>query len=191
MADELEPLLKAWGLAYAERPVNVVEPVTSYERRSASHPIATAQQFAPGRKERKAMLAVQLSGVNRRRLMGRNAGLVSEHGAPLPIPRWAADPIRAKETRGYGRADRTVHPEIARIDQAVRSLEARNLVRGLCLRVNYCTAGTHAEKVEEVTARMRQAQPDWAGISVDTFRDHLLFARLFVEGWRAHAAVGT
>lgn len=190
MADDLESLLKAWGIAYAERPVNVVDPVTSYERRSASHPISTAMQFAPGRKVRKTVLAVQLSGMHRRRLMGRSAGLETAEGKAVPVPRWAADRIRAKETRVYGRADRTVHPELARIDEAVRALETRNLVRGTCLRVNYCLAGTHAEKVEEVTARMRQAQADWPGISVDTFRDHLLYARLFLEGWRAHAEAG-
>lgn len=181
MADELETLLKAWGVAYAERPVNVVDPVTSYERRSSSHPISTAMQFAPGRKVKKTVLAAHLAGMGRRLYMGRAADLKG------PVPRWAADRIRAKETRVYGRADRTVHPELARIDEAVRALETRNLVRGTCLRVNYCLAGTHAEKVEEVTARMRQAQADWPGISIDTFRDHLLYARLFVEGWRAHA----
>lgn len=183
MADDLESLLKAWGVAYAERPVNVVDPVTSYERRSASHPISTAMQFAPGRKVKKTVLAAHLAGLDRRRYMGRAAGL----GGPLP--RWAVDHIPAKSHArgGGGILSRPVHPELARIDQAVRALENRHLVRGTCLRVAYCLAGTHAEKVEEVTARMRQSQADWPGISVDTFRDHLLYARLFVEGWRAHA----
>ena len=179
-ADEQETLLKAWGVVYAER-MRDVGPEARH-RRTAQHPMAKSMQFAPGKKGRKITIALKDSGLARRMMLGRNAGI--GHA----VPRWAVDPIRCKESQPqvYGHHGRPVHPLVMRVEQAVKALEHTHFLRAQCLRVNYCTEGQHADKALEVNARMREVSHDFVGITVGQFRDHLLFGRIFVEGWMQH-----
>lgn len=178
---DFDVLLKAWGVVYSETPWNV-DPAQRF-RRTPSHPLARAAEFAPGKKDSRVALAVKLSGAGRRKLMGRNAGLVANNGAALLAPRWAADPIPCRETRIATRADRTVHPMLARVDQAVRAQEERHLLRGLSFRLRYCLDGTDSDRVLEVNARMRQLSKGFAGIALKRYRDEVALGRIFVESW--------
>lgn len=188
--EKQETQLRAWGIVYAERALQA-EPVVRHHR-TMSHPIAKSMEFAPGKKAKRVPQSILQGGAARRRLMGQHAGLVSaprageDQGRPLPAPRWAADPVRAKETKPhFGIYSRPVPPDLARIEQAVKALETENLLRGTCIRVNYCIEGQHSDKVPEVNARMRTVSKGFAGIDMNRYRDELLYGRLFIQGWLA------
>lgn len=175
-SESMEALFGAWGRAYSEQPWKV-DPAEHF-RRTASHPLAQAQEFAPGKKERSALkMALHLTGRARRTRMGVSAELGGM------VPRWAVDPVRCVETRVATRSDRTVHPMLARIDQAVRDIESRHLLRGLCFRLRYCLDGTDTDKVIEVNFRMRQISKGFEGIALKRYRDEVHDARIAVEAW--------
>lgn len=173
---KLDKLLKLWGIAYAER-----RHFEEYRRR-ATHPIATSMQFGTRSKRRRkddSHTPVGRSGVSRRRIMARAVGI---KGLNI-IPADYVDPVPCKEGgRGGGIYSRPVHPELVRVETAVKELEELRPLRGLCVRMNFCTEGTHQEKAEAVTERMRKVSKDFRGISVDQFRDEVLFGRVWLEG---------
>lgn len=177
VADEqLETLLKAWGICYFERPRT-----EDYQRRSRlAHPIAQSMQFGAKKKVTRTTEWLKRAGYDRRRIMGVAAG----------IPMVAAafvDPVPCKQSRkgkggGHG-SGRPVHPDIQRVEQAVKDLEGVNFVRALCLRMKFCTEGLDADKAAAATERLREItrDPGRKGISVDTFRDEVMFGRLWVQ----------
>lgn len=179
--DRFENLLKAWGKAYWSEATD-----DGYGRRSRSdsHPIARSMEFAPGKRNRRATKRAQgRDGRSRRIIMAIAVGLKGFHIVPAEF----SDPIRCKETRSvHYQPEAPVPPELQRIEKAVRDLEQsgvpRSFLRALSLRVNYCTGGDHREKAETVNEMMRKVNKDFPGISVDTFRDELLYGRIWVHG---------
>jgi hypothetical protein len=180
MADEeFETLLRAWGRIYgadrsndAGRTPDPLQPV--------GHPIARAMEFAPGKKSgKRCTLSLERGGVERRRIMARAAGI----NGLLQIPAAMVDPVPCRATRpSLGMVSRPVPPEILRVERAALELIEADYLRGLCLRVNYCTRGDHEEKAVRVTDRMREVSPAFIEVKVRRFRDELEHARVWMQG---------
>lgn len=175
----LEVLLLAWGRTYG----------TDYReeprwRRTPSHPLAQKLQFSPGKSVRQATRALLgRSGIERRRYIGRNAGLLTKEGEPIPVSGYFIDPIRCKETRSFGsHVERPVPAELQRVEAAVRELEGISMVRALCVRVEYAQEGRQADKFPRVTEHMRKVKKDFKGVSLSGYRDELMYGRFFLHG---------
>lgn len=171
--DDLEKLLRAWGRCYGERPAND-------EERDAptTHALARAMQFAPGKRQVviRERTAMHRAGQDRRALMAVAAG-----GAAVGIrmvPASYVDPVPCIETRS-GRVegrDWPIPPEIARVERAALDLQALHDFRGRCLRVNYCTLGSHEDKV------LRLGNVLGEDVKLKRFRDELTYARVWMFG---------
>jgi hypothetical protein len=174
--DRFELLMKAWGRAYWQEPAEA-----AYERRTRiAHPIAQSMEFAPGKRSRQVIRKIiGRDGTSRRRIMARATGI---EGFDM-VPTGFAEPIRCKETPSiHYQPEALVPAELQRVEQAVRELEEFKLIRGLCVRMNYCLEGQHAEKALEATNRMRRISKGHKVISVDMFRDELLYGRIWIHG---------
>lgn len=171
--DDFEALLRAWGQAYGTAPS--VEPLR--ERRApASHPIAQSMEFAPGKRQLviKQRTTMDRGGQARRRRMAQAACVKRLYIVAAEF----VDPIPCRETRsgGGGIAERAVPLELQRVERAALELMRVDRLRGLCLRFNYCTVGSHEEKAAAVAEVVKEA------VKLRRFRDELDRARIWLHG---------
>jgi hypothetical protein len=174
--DELETLLRAWGRVYGERPAVDDNDGTG----PATHPLARGMEFAPGKRivlirQRTNM---DRGGVARRRMMAQAAG-----GATVGLRVLQAayvDPVPCVETRpaifGLGERSRPVPPELQRVQRAALDLHAIDTLRGLVLRINYCTLGPHDDKALDVGQRLGSP------VGLRVYRESLAHAKGWMHG---------
>lgn len=156
--EPIETLLRAWGRVCGERPPAEWDEGGGEGGGASIHPIAQAMDFAPGKRVKRLDVAFR-----RMILPGERA--------------WTRDPIRCTETRSRRIAQkRYLPPEIARVERAALDLLAFDRLRGLVLRVNYCTRGAHEDKVGVVAERYG------APVKLRRYRDELALARAWMEG---------
>ena len=177
--DDFEALLRAWGKVYGEDRTNDAG-YTPDPMQATAHPIARAMEFAPGKSGgRRRTLSLERGGVERRRIMARAAGI---KGMQL-VPAVLVDPVPCRETRpSLAAISRPVPVELLRVERAALDLIDIEYLRGLCLRVNYCTRGDHDAKAVIVSDRLRQVSPRHVDIKVRRFRDELEHARIWMQG---------
>lgn len=169
--EKFEALLRAWGRAYGERPEKEAD---DNKPGPAVHPIAVAMQF--GAKRSKGTLSLQRAGQGRRATMAAAARRI---GIAMDIvPAGYVDPVPCVETRTMRSSAPTGWaeiPEVLKIERAALDLLGFDRLRGLCLRVAYCTLGTDAEKAEVVSARLGEP------IKRKRFRDERNLAKVWVH----------
>ncbi len=168
-ADELENLLRKWGRCYGERPPAEWE---GEERPGvAVHALARGMEFAPGKRITliRQRTNMDRGGQDRRRMMARDIpGL-------RMVPASYVDAIPCTETRS-GRSearDWPVPSDLVRVERAALDLHRIDTLRGLVLRVNYCTRGTHEDKAAVVTLKIGSS------VKMRAYRESLAHAK----GW--------
>ena len=83
--------------------------------------------------------------------------------------------IESRSHRSEAR-DWPVPLEVARVERAALDLQAVNDFRGRCLRVNYCTRGTHEDKV------LRLSNDVGEYVKLKRFRDEVAYGRVWMHG---------
>lgn len=179
--DRFEKLLIAWGAEYGAKYRD--EP--RRWRETDSHPIARAMQFAPGKKVRHATRQIVGRGGYQRRLyMGANAGRFTREGQPIAVPMYVADSVRCKESRsGRGSQGRPIAPELSQVERAVQALEEVNMIRALCVRVQYAGGDSKQEaRAQRVNEELRKLSKGHEGIGLNMYREQLGFGRVWLHG---------
>jgi hypothetical protein len=182
--DELETLLRAWGRVYGERP-----PVDVEERDApATHPLARGMEFAPGKKSAviRQRTHMDRAGFDRRRMM---AAAVKDGCPSLRrmqiVPMGFVDPVPSRETRSYRMEARDwpVPPELQRVQRAALDLHGIDTLKGLVLRVHYCTRHPNIDdKAADVTLRFRSP------VGTRVYREALAGAKGWMQCELARAA---
>jgi hypothetical protein len=171
MAEDIDTLLKGWGLYYGER--SRVHYTRSSEPPDV-HPLARARQFAPGKKDKR--IAADRAGYARRRLMAQALEFLQI------VPVGFVDPVPCKETRSFRlAAEQPVPPVLAGVEQAVKALEQVDVLRAVCVRARYCIDGTDADRALWATAEMQKLSRS-ADVSAATMRAEAAFARAWLAG---------
>lgn len=177
--EAFENLLRAWGRCYGERP----EYDSPEDARAPDvHPLAVAMRFAPGKRTEiiRQRTTMDRGGVARRTLMAERANEGVRNPRMRVVPASYVDPVPCSETKrafyGFGEVSRPAHPELQRVERAVLDLQAIEPLRGLVMRVNYCSLGPHEEKAERVAAKIGQP------VKLRRYRDELLLAKVWVHG---------
>jgi len=155
--EQLEHLLRRWGWANSERPPCDADEISLADA-TPCHPLVRAAQFPPGE--------------------GVMSGRASKSMARLRgVPDWGFQPTVCTEDRTYriSTPDDTP-PEIQRVQRASLELQTADPLRGLCLRVNYCTCGSHWEKAQAVS--LKYGKP----VKLKRYRDEVAFARVWMMG---------
>ncbi len=176
--DELECLLKAWGRAYGEGAAREWDEGTSdavMPGAGGMHPIAAAMEFAPGRRGViRARTHMDRGGYGRRSMMAAAAGVKGLSVVPAAF----VDPIRATSSRSGPRQARPVPPEIQLVQRAALDLHALDPVRGICLRVHYCTRASLEERASDARSRVQRFR---RGLTLRSYRDEVAHARTWVH----------
>lgn len=163
MTLSLKEQLKHWGHYQEHRFCAPLDPEDVPSK--AEHPLARAQQYAPGAKRGRALPL--RDGHDRRMLMGAAAGRVSRHGAGLPVAKWAVDPIPCSETRSMVSRSPTAavmvgSPEEYRwIDRALSDLYRQNMVRALVVLEEFTGRGSQAKRAKVVAMRLGGTFTKW------------------------------
>lgn len=163
MTLSLKEQLKHWGHYQEHRFCAPLDPEDVPSR--AEHPLARAQQFAPGAKRERAPLL--RDGHDRRMLMGAAAGRLSWYGAVLPVAKWAVDPIPCSENRSMVSRSPTAavmvgSPEEYRwIDRALSDLYRQNMVRALVVLEEFTGRGSQASRAEVVAKKLGGKFTKW------------------------------
>jgi len=182
-ADELETLLRAWGRVYGERP-----PVDDDERDApAVHPLAVGMQFAPGKRSAiiRQRTNMDRGGFARRATMAQ--AVVA--GSPTlqrmrVVPMSFVDAVPCIETRS-GRSearDWPIPPQVQRVQRAALDLHGIDTLKGLVLRVHYCTFGNIDDKAAAVTLRFQSP------VGTRMYREALAGAKGWMQCELARAA---
>ncbi|MDT3530249.1 hypothetical protein ROV86_19300 [Stenotrophomonas pavanii] len=177
----LKEQLKHWGHYQEHRFCAPLDPEDVPSK--VEHPLARAQQFAPGAKGERALLL--RDGHDRRMLMGAAAGRVSRNGFVLPVARWAVDPIPCSETRAVVSRSTTAavmvgSPEEYRwIDRALSDLYRQNMVRALVVLEEFTGRGSQADRAKVVEAKYGGSLTKWQ------YRKELEKGMAFMEARRA------
>jgi hypothetical protein len=171
----LELLLRQWGYYYGE-------PIRDHPRRVPSSLLHRTREFAPGKADKRQ--AKGRAGFDRRRIMGKAAGLVTKDGRALCIPEAFVDPVPAPKKHNYGFShERTVGPaplECQRLNREVNELGQHSLLRELCLRAQYCIDGARTDRCDWITAELRKVS-HWAEqVSESKFKNELTFAKVWL-----------
>lgn len=156
--DEVEKMLRNWGWFFGVRPArddgdDYICPTLG----SGQHPIATAMEFAGGTD----------------RPAGRSARAMAKvRGTPT----WGFAPAVCTETRSHRTSTPDDVPVTAqRVQRASLELQSIDPLRGLCLRTNYCTLGSHFEKAAAVSATLGEL------VTLRTYRHELALARVWMH----------
>lgn len=181
MTLSLKEQLRHWGHYQEHRFCAPLDPEDLPSK--AEHPLARAQQFAPGAKKGRALLL--RDGHDRRMLLGGGAGRVSRNGAVLPVAPWAVDPIPCTETRTLVSRSATAavmvgSPDEYRwIDRALSDLYRQNMVRALVVLEEFTGRGSQAQRAEAVAKKLGAAFTKWQ------YRKELDKGMSFMEARRA------
>lgn len=181
MTSSLKEQLKHWGHYQEHRFCAPLDPEDVPSK--AEHPLARAQQFAPGAKRERVPLL--RDGHDRRMLMGAAAGRLSRHGAVLPVAKWAVDPIPCSESRSMVSRSPTAavmvgSPEEYRwIDRALSDLYRQNMVRALVVLEEFTGRGSQAQRAAAVAKKLGAAFTKWQ------YRKELDKGMAFMEARRA------
>lgn len=180
--DELDSLLHEWGRFCGERPVRDEfegEVNDGGPGGYGTNPIATAMEFAP--RKRDSYLSQELArrpGARRRLIPGKDGELVEEIQ-----PGWAVPVMPARGTRqaiyGMGELARQRRPlphNVAIVERAALDLHRIDTLRGLSLRVHYCTLGDLDEKAAKVSLRLGSP------VKVRAYRDAVREAKFWLLG---------
>ncbi|HHA2558837.1 TPA: hypothetical protein ACOEOH_000321 [Stenotrophomonas maltophilia] len=163
MTLSLKEQLKHWGHYQEHRFCAPLDPEDVPSK--AEHPLARAQQFAPGAK--REWVPLLRDGHDRRMLMGAAAGRLSRHGAVLPVAPWAVDPIPCTETRTLVSRSATAavmvgSPDEYRwIDRALSDLYRQNMVRALVVLEEFTGRGSQAQRAAVVAKKLGAAFTKW------------------------------
>lgn len=172
--DEFETLLRLWGRLLGERPPAEWgdEAPVGYLQQSA-HPLARVGSPPRAIRQRTTM---DRGGVERRRTLAQAAVQGTKMGMRI-VPASFVDTVPCAETRSMRdpARDFPLPPPVLRVERAALDLLRIDRVRGLCLRVAYCTRGSHAEKAERVATLAA------ARVGVNVFRNQLAFAKVWVH----------
>lgn len=181
MTLSLKEQLRHWGHYQEHRFCAPLDPEDVPSK--VEHPLARAQQFAPGAKREWA--PPLRDGHDRRMLMGAAAGRVSRNGFPLPVAQWAVDPIPCSETRALVSRSTTAavmvgSPEEYRwIDRALSDLYRQNMVRALVVLEEFTGRGSQAKRAEVVAQKLGGTFTKWQ------YRKELDKGIAFMEARRA------
>ena len=111
------------------------------------------------------------AGVDRRRMLGKEAGLVDETGGARVVPGWAVETVRCAETRtGAAKilaTDFSIPAEAQRVERAVFLLGRDDLDLARIIRAEYCSLGPQRDKAQGL------------GIERNAYRERLAEAK----GW--------
>ncbi|MDY4297534.1 MULTISPECIES: hypothetical protein [unclassified Xanthomonas] len=142
--DVFDGFLRAWGYAYGP----------AREAQEAGAGMYGACTLAGlGRPSLiRQQVNMDRGGLDRRRAMGRAAGMVAANGQARLLPTWAAEPVRFAETR-------TAHAKIlsssdgipeqaAKVERAVLQLHRESPSLARVIRAEYCTFGRQSEKAK-------------------------------------------
>lgn len=158
-ADQLERALRDWGHWYGERrQAEWQEGEEDVLIGGSVHPIARAMEFAGG------------SGIP----VGRAAASMARL---RNTPAWGFDPLVCTETRSHRISTADDIPQNAqKVQSAVLILYKIEPLRSTCLRLNYCTFGSHHHKAQMAS------EMSGLPIKLKRFRDELLLARIWMMG---------
>lgn len=110
-------------------------------------------------------------GIARRRLLGKEAGLIDITGAARVVPPWVVEPVRCSETRTSAAKilapDFSVPAEAQRVERAVFKLNKLDGDLASIVRAEYCSFGRQIEKAASF------------GIKRNAYRERLAEAK----GW--------
>ncbi|MEO7938719.1 MAG: hypothetical protein ABIR55_08855 [Burkholderiaceae bacterium] len=182
MGDDIETLLKSWGLYYGERP----RPERS--SRTVEHTLARAMTFAeckPGKAVNHATRQlVGRDGTARRRIMGKAAGLGTLERPGL-VPMCFVDPVPVPSGSGGGGSDRSSERPVPKalqiVEVEVKALEQIHLVRALCLRAHYCVEGDRDARCEWVTTEVRKFSRHAKRVELTQFKNEVAFAKVWMQ----------
>lgn len=178
---DLELLLRQWGHYYGE-------PLRDRPRRVPATVMQRARAFAPGKADKRQ--AKGRSGMARALLMGAAAGLRTANGKVIPLSFEFFDPVPSpKEHNSPGNSSTSVlnkpgrgaPPEAQRVNREVNELEAVDLLRGLCLRAQYCIEGDRSTRARWVTDEFRKASHYAKAITEIKFKNEVQFAKVWMQ----------
>lgn len=171
MADDIDTLLKAWSLYYPAQPRRAY--IGNGEPPDV-HPLKRAQQFAPGKKDKRQ--AQHRAGYDRRRYMAAALEFLNI------VPSGFVDPIPCVETRSFRLVqEHPVPAVVARVESAVKVLEVTDVMLAVCLRARWCAEGTDADKALWATAEMRKISRS-VEVSAAAMRAEAAKARTWMAG---------
>lgn len=155
--EQLEKLLRRWGWANSERPQGDIDDISLADL-TPCHPLVRAAQFPPGE--------------------GAMSGRASKSMAALRgVPDWGFQPTVCTEDRTYRIETPDDTPEdVQRVQSASMVLQSADPLKGLCLRVHYCTFGSHWEKAQVVATKYGKP------VKLKRFRDELALAKVWMHG---------
>lgn len=172
---ELEFCLRLWGWQFGE--AREAEWDEADEAAPAGvNAIATAVEFGCPKTMLRRNLVLERTTA-RRLLLGHAAGLITVKGRPLPVPAWAAETVRCKETRTPG-APWTPHPVGERIEKAVLALYAYDRRASITLRAHYC-----------LRRMPRNERVQWVGFKTGTRVSRMGYSAALIRGKLAVAPV--
>lgn len=172
--ETLENLLRLWGRLCGERPVVDVDD----GRGSNVHPLARGMEMAPGKRQRviRERTAMHRAGQDRRAYMATVAAV----GGMRMVPAGYVDPVPCAETRravyGLGETSRPLPADVARVERAALDLQRIDDLRGRILRTNYCTLGSHEDKVLRLSIALGYE------VKLKRYRDELVYSRVWMHG---------
>lgn len=161
--EELDDLLRFWGYHYGPRRAELEVGAGLYGQSTL------ADLGRP--KIIRQIASMDRAGVARRRLLGKEAGLIDESGAARVVPGWAVETVRCAETRtGAAKIlapDFSVPPEAMRVERSVSLLGRAEMSLARIVRAEFCSFGPQREKAQSF------------GIERNAYRERLAEAK----GW--------
>lgn len=148
---ELEFVLRRWGRVFGERPKleaeeEKIEDAIAEAVAAKAHAPDTllARAAEMGLRTKRSVAAPIHTNRSRARLslIGAQAGpgFRNQAGRPLPVPEWAAEPVRGTQTNAGG-APWCPDPIAEVVERSVLALYRFDRIMASCLRVEYCTRG--------------------------------------------------
>lgn len=179
--DELHDLLKRWAREYGQRPEPLADGWDEGEGSSGyftAHPLARAQEFAPGT-AKAVLVSYRRDGSDRRRRMAEAVGMESMRVVGMAY----VDPVPCVETRPDRRTPMYVSKPQAEEDVEVvqrhvmRMIEDRDAsTYGHALQIHYCQRESLEVKAERLAERIGK------GCTVRAYRAIVEQARLVLLG---------
>jgi hypothetical protein len=173
--DHFEDLLRKWGRLLGERPPSEWgdEVPVGYLPQS-SHPLSRVGAPPKIIRQRTTM---DRGGIERRGLLAQ-AAVKDVRLTMRVVPASFVDHVPCSETRSMRdpARDFPMPMEVAKIERAALDLYSINRLRGLCLRMAYCTRGSRDEKAQRVAGMLGEP------VNGERYKNELRFAKVWVHG---------